>query len=81
MQGATPLVVFMGITNADFYVSTILDDALLPFIHKTFQTREHWFMQAKHVFHRAKVFMEENGIHWLHTPAESPDLNPVYGMS
>lgn len=45
--------------NAEFYVSAILRDALLPFIHHPDQ--EHRFMQdndPKHAFRLAKVFME-----------------------
>ena len=34
----------------------------------------------KHVSHLAKVFMEENGINWWCTPAESPDLSPIENL-
>lgn len=34
----------------------------------------------KHVSRLARVFMEENGINWWCTPAESPDLNPIENL-
>lgn len=38
MQFATILVIFAGVMTADFYVSSILKDALLLFIHQTKST-------------------------------------------
>lgn len=34
----------------------------------------------KYVSRLAKVFMEENGINWWRTPAESPDQNPIENL-
>ena len=51
MQGATSIVIFTGIMNADFYV-TVLEEGLLLFLRRKFQDRKHRFMQdndPKHV--------------------------------
>ena len=34
----------------------------------------------KHTSVAAKQFLEENGINWWRTPAESPDLNPIENL-
>ena len=83
MQGATPLVTFTGIMTADLYVSSILKDTLLPFICQKYPNQEHRFMQdndPKHVSRLARVYMEENGINWWCTPAESPGLYPIENL-
>ena len=34
----------------------------------------------KHTSRHAKLFIEEKGINWWKTPAESPDLNPIENL-
>ena len=34
----------------------------------------------KHTSNVAKQFLEDNGIYWWRTPAESPDLNPIENL-
>ena len=69
--------------KAEFYVSAILKDTLLPFIHEKYPHQEHRFMQdndPKHVSWLARMFMEESSINWWRTPAKSPDLNPIENL-
>ena len=79
MCGATPLVLFTGIMNAEKYVQ-ILEHGLLPFIDEKFANEKYRFQQdndPKHVSRTAQNFFEANEINWWKTPPESPDLNPI----
>ena len=78
-HGATSIVIFTGIMNADKYC-VILDTALKPFLANVFPRNDYRFQQdndPKHISRTAKQYFEQNNINWWKTPAESPDLNPI----
>ena len=57
----------------------LLDAALLPSIAAMFPDG-HRFQQdndPKHASNYTKDFLQDKGVRWWKTPAESPDLNPI----
>ena len=78
-RGPTELMIFEGCMDAEFYVTEIFSNGLLPFVQETFPDG-HRFQQdndPKHTSQHTKTFMEENSINWWKTLPESPDLNPI----
>lgn len=77
-KGATRIVMFNGILNAE-RLSTILQNALVPFIKKYYPAghRLQHDNYPKHTSHLIENFFEENGVNWWEFPPESPDLNPI----
>ena len=64
-RGASNMIIFTGNMDANFYVTEILKNTLLPFVHQVFPDH-HRFQQdndPKHTSRLAKEFMATNGIH------------------
>ena len=77
-RGATDVVIFTGIMNAERLIA-VFEAGLLPFLRDRYPDG-HRLQQdndPKHASHRVENFFEQQGINWWPTPPESPDLNPV----
>ena len=81
-RGCTPLVIFNGIMVSDFYQEKILQSAFLPFVQAVYPESHRLFQDndPKHTSRSTKAFMEEHGVNWWRSPAESPDLNPIENL-
>ena len=81
MQGATPIFLFSGTMDAQFYIHvSILEEALLPFVRQKFSDCEHRLMQYNDCSRLARQFFMDNNINWWPTPPESPDINPIKNL-
>ena len=80
-RGRTGICIFDGIMKKELFVS-ILEGTLLPFVKDVYPDG-HKLMQdndPKHTSLYAKEWIDENGVNWWKTPAESPDLNPIENL-
>ena len=80
-RGRTGICVFEGIMKKELFVE-ILEGTLLPFINNVYPDG-HKFMQdndPKHTSGYASQWMQDNGVNWWKTPAESPDTNPIENL-
>ena len=76
VNGSPMLMIFDGIMDKFLYVD-ILRNALKPF-HDEFP--DMWLQadnDPKHTSNYAIKDLEDMGMHWFRTPAESPDMNPI----
>ena len=83
MRGATDVFIFTGIMDAQFYVESILERQLLPYLRKKFPNGDYRFQQDNDPKHTSKLsqnYMATHNINWWKTPASSPDLNPIEMM-
>ena len=61
-------------------IHTNLDRRITFFVTRKFPNGQFRFQQnndSEHTSRVAKAFPEDEGINWWHTPANSPDLNPI----
>ena len=80
-RGRTGICIFEGTMDAPLYIQ-VLEQTLLPFFERAYPDG-HRFMadnNPKHTSKAAKDFLEEKGVSWWRTPAESPECNPIENL-
>uniref|UniRef100_A0A1X7VW02 Tc1-like transposase DDE domain-containing protein n=1 Tax=Amphimedon queenslandica TaxID=400682 RepID=A0A1X7VW02_AMPQE len=80
-RGRSGICIFDGIMNRFLYIE-ILGKTLLPFLEDMYP-HSHRLMadnDPKHTSNDAINYLKNNGVNWWHTPAESPDLNPIKNL-
>ena len=79
--GPTEICIFEGIMRKELFVE-ILEKTLLPFVQKVYPDG-HRLVQDNDPKHTSKYgvqFLQQHGINWWKTPAESPDMNPIENL-
>ena len=77
-KGATSLVMFTGIMNAEC-LGAVYEAGLVPFIQERFPDGHRLYQDnnPKHSSKYIEEFLKQRGVNWWYTPPESPDLNPI----
>ena len=80
-RGRTGICIFEGTMDAPLYIQ-VLEQTPLPFLERVYPEGHHFMADTdpKHTSIEAKGFLEEKGISWWQTPAESPDCNSIKNL-